>query len=150
MKNIFDKEVTTELIARINNLRPDTQGLWGKMEVAQMLAHCCVAYEMTYENKHPRPNALMRFMLKLFVKPAVVGEKPYAKNSRTAPVFLIKDERDFEVEKKRLIDYITRTHELGAAYFDKKESHSFGPLSEKEWNVMFYKHLDHHLTQFGV
>jgi len=40
--------------------------------------------------------------------------------------------------------------ELGEAHFDKKESHSFGVLTKGEWDTMFYKHLDHHLGQFGV
>lgn len=150
MKNIFDAKDSAEVIERINQLTPDTKGLWGKMSVSQMLAHCCVAYEMAYEDIHPRPNAFVRFLLKLFVKPSVVGPKPYSKNSRTAPVFIIEGERNFEEEKKRLIDYLVKTQELGAAHFHNKESHSFGPLVEKEWNVLFYKHLDHHLGQFGV
>ena len=115
-----------------------------------MMAHCCVAYEMVYENKHKAPNAFMKFFLKLFVKDMVVGPKPYKKNSQTAPAFLIKDERDFETEKARLISYLKKTQELGAEHFDDKESLSFGKLSKAEWNVMFYKHLDHHLAQFGV
>ena len=72
------------------------------------------------------------------------------KNSRTAPAFLIANERDFEIEKKRLIDHLTKTQELGEDYFDNKESHSFGPLTKTEWNNLFYKHLNHHLEQFGV
>ena len=40
--------------------------------------------------------------------------------------------------------------QLGEAHFDNKESHSFGKLNINEWNTMFYKHLDPHLTQFGV
>ncbi|CAM1367765.1 fragment of conserved protein of unknown function [Tenacibaculum soleae] len=89
-------------------------------------------------------------MLKTFVKKAVVNEVPFTKNGRTAPQFIITDEREFEVEKKRLIDFIIKTQELGEQYFDGKESHSFGKLSTKEWNNSFYKHLEHDLTQFGV
>ncbi len=150
MKNIFEKEVTDELIARINQLSPQSQAHWGKMSVSQMLAHCCVSYEMALENIHPKPNFLMRLMLKAFVKQAVVGPKPYAKNTRTAPAFLITDERDFEKEKNRLITYLKKTQELGESYFDGKESLSFGKLTKQEWSIMFYKHLDHHLTQFGA
>ncbi len=150
MKNIFQKTISDEVISRINSLSPKTTPEWGKMNVAQMLAHCCVTYEMLYEDMHPKPNFLMKLMLKAFVKKAVVGPKPYPRNSRTAPAFLITDERDFEKEKARLIGYIERTQQLGEEYFDGKESHSFGKLSKEEWNTMFYKHLDHHLTQFGV
>ncbi|MCH5683332.1 hypothetical protein LWM68_02995 [Niabella sp. W65] len=52
--------------------------------------------------------------------------------------------------KKRLISYLIKTQELGGTYFEGKESHSFGALTQTEWNNMFAKHLDHHLTQFGV
>lgn len=150
MKNIFTKEVTNEVIARINNLTSESQPKWGKMSVAQMLAHCAVTYEMVYTDKHPKPNAFTKFILKLFVKKIVVSEKPYAKNGRTAPQFLISDERVFATEKQRLINFINQTQELGESYFDGKESHSFGKLTSQEWNNSFYKHLDHHLTQFGV
>ena len=56
MKNIFDPTVTDEIITRINQLKPDSQPLWGKMSVAQMLAHCNVTYETVYEDKHKKPN----------------------------------------------------------------------------------------------
>ena len=95
MKNIFTKEVTDEVIGRIENLTPKSQPNWGKMSVAQMYAHCCVAYEMVDTDKHPKPNAFAKFMMKLFVKKIVVSEKPYAKNGRTAPQFLIVDEKDW-------------------------------------------------------
>ena len=150
MKNIFDQAVTDELTARIEALNPDSQPLWGKMSVDQMLAHCSVAYEMAYTDKHPKPNALMRFLLKTFVKSGVVNEKPYPKNARTAPVFIISDRRDFEKEKSKLISYLQKTQELGSEHFEGKESPSFGAMTAQEWNNLFYKHLDHHLNQFGV
>ena len=150
LPNIFTKAVSDTVIQRINNLTPSTQGQWGKMAVAQMLAHCCVPYEMLYDNIHPRPNAFMRFLLTLLAKNAVVSEKPYPKNTRTAPAFIIKEDKNFDIEKNRLIAYIQRTQALGENHFDNKESLSFGNLTKTEWNNLFYKHLDHHLTQFGV
>lgn len=150
MENIFDPKVTQELIGRINALTPETVPNWGKMSVDQMLAHCCVAYEMAYTDKHPKPNALMRFILKAFVKNGVVNETPYKKNIKTAPQFIITDKKNFEEEKARLINYLEHTCKLGKAHFEGKESISFGPMTSIEWNNQFYKHLDHHLTQFGV
>ncbi len=150
MENIFDPRVTEKLRQRINKLTPQSRPLWGKMSVDKMLAHCNVTYEMAYEDKHPRPGFFFRLVLKLLVKRQVVGEKPYARNNKTAPQFIIADARDFEREKKRLLEYIQKTEERGAAYFENRESHSFGKLTSGEWNNMFYKHLDHHLRQFGV
>ena len=105
---------------------------------------------MVYENKHQKPGLLMRMILKAMVKPRVTEEESYPKNNRTAPQFIIAEYRNYEAEKARLIAYITKTQELGEAHFEGKESHSFGKLNATEWNNMFYKHLDHHLTQFGV
>ncbi|MBU2996555.1 DUF1569 domain-containing protein [Cellulophaga baltica] len=150
LPNIFTKEVSNKVIERTNILTPTTQANWGKMDVSQMLAHLSVMYEMVYEDKHKKPNAFMKFILKSFVKNTVVNEKPYKRNSQTAPAFIIKGERDFEAEKNRLIAYIIKTEELGEAGFDGKESNSFGKLNKTEWNNLFYKHIDHHLTQFGV
>lgn len=150
MENIFEPAVTAKVLDRINALTPQTKPEWGKMNVSQMMAHCNVAYEMTFENKHPKPNFLMRWLIKLTAKDVVCGDKPYEKGQRTAPAFIISDQRDFEIEKSRLIGYIRKTQELGSDHFEGRESLSFGKLSSAEWNTMFYKHLNHHLTQFGV
>lgn len=150
MKNIFNKEISNEVIGRINRLEKDTVPLWGKMNVAQMLAHCSVSYELVYEDGFPKPNTFKKLLLKWFVKNAVVNEIPYKKNGPTAPEFIIKDTKDFFIEKQRLINYVIKTQELGENYFAGKESHSFGRLTAAEWNNMFYKHLDHHLSQFGI
>jgi hypothetical protein len=120
------------------------------MSVDQMLAHCNVTYEMAFENIHPKPGAFKTFLLKLFVKNMVVNEVPYKPNGRTAPEFVISGGKDFEKEKTRLVSYIQKAQNLGASHFEGKESNSFGKLSSAEWNNMFYKHLDHHLKQFGV
>jgi hypothetical protein len=150
LPNIFTPDVTESFIERINKLTLTTPAKWGTMNVSQMLAHCNVPYEMAYENIHPEPNVLMRFMLKLLVKPNVVNEAPYKQNIRTAPQFIMKGDRDFEKEKARLIGYLRQTQQMGADAFEGKRSHSFGPLNKVEWNNMFYKHINHHLNQFGV
>ena len=150
LPDIFTKEVSDGVIQRIDQLSPGSQANWGKMTVAQMLAHCNVSYEMAYDNKHPEPNFFMKLILMSFVKKTVTGEAPYKRNSQTAPAFIIKDERNFDAEKLRLISYIHKTQQLGKSHFNNKQSLSFGPLSITEWSNLFYKHLDHHLTQFGV
>jgi hypothetical protein len=151
MKNIFDKAVAEELISRIDKLNADSERVWGTMDAAQMLAHCNVTYEMIYEEgKHPKAKGFKKFILKTFVKPIVVTEKIYKKNSPTAPAFIVKSDKNFDAEKERLVNFIRKTCELGAAHFEGKESNSFGVLNSTEWNNMLFKHLDHHLSQFGV
>jgi len=150
MKNIFEASVANEIIDRINRLTPATKPQWGKMNVSQMLAHCNVTYELVYDSKHKKPGGFVKLIMKMLVKPNVVSDKPYKKEGQTGPVFLITGDRDFAAEKTRLINHIKKTQSLGESHFEGKESHSFGKLSKTEWNNMFYKHLDHHLTQFGV
>jgi hypothetical protein len=150
IKNIFEKQVVEEILTRLEKLKPSTPHLWGKMNASQMLAHLNVTYEMTYENTHKKPNFFMSFMLKTFVKKKVVGDTIYSKNSPTAPAFVISNEKDFDKEKSRLIDYIHKTQKLGTTYFENKENLSFGVLTSKEWNNLFYKHIDHHFSQFGI
>ena len=149
IKSVFDPVEVDEILDRIDQLTPHTRGLWGQMNAAQMLAHLNVAYEMIYTDQHPRPGLFKSIILKYIVKPYVVSDKIYPKNTKTAPQFKITKAKDFEKEKKRLIDYIQKTLALGADYFDGMPSHSFGVLSKEEWNAMLYKHLDHHLRQFG-
>ncbi len=151
MQNVFDAHEAQNYIDRINKLTPFATPIWGKMSVDQMLAHCNVTYEMVYEpQKHKAPGGLAKFILKKFVKPKVVGEKSYAKNSPTSPQFRITHPQDFILEKKRMIGFIQKTQQLGREAFDGKESFSFGKLKAGEWNNMFAKHLNHHLEQFGV
>lgn len=150
LPSIFDLSVCNEIIKRIESLTPTTQAKWGKMNVAQMLAHCNVTYEMVYESKHPKPNFIMKLVLKSFVKPIVTNEVEYKQSSQTAPAFIITDAREFDKERSRLIAFIRKVQEQGANSFEGKESHSFGALNTAQWNNMFYKHLDHHLRQFGA
>ena len=150
LPDIFSIEVTDQIIGRINLLSENSKPNWGEMNVSQMLAHCNVAYEMCFETNHKKPGAVKRFLLKAFIKRLVTNETPYNRNSRTAPEFLITSEKEFLTEKTRLIGYLRKTVEVGGNGFHNKESHSFGPLTKTEWNNMFYKHLDHHLSQFNV
>lgn len=148
--NIFDPVTVEDLKIRIGHLNPSTSPEWGKMNASQMLAHVCVPYEIAFDKIHPKPSAIMRWVLNKFVKPGVVNEKPYPRNAKTAPAFIIKGDRDFNKEKGRLLAYLDKCKDLGASHFDGLAYPNFGKMTLDEWNSLFYKHLDHHLTQFNV
>ncbi|MDO5616899.1 MAG: DUF1569 domain-containing protein [Cruoricaptor ignavus] len=151
MNNIYDARDAQHYIERINKLSQESQGKWGKMSVAQMLAHLNVTYEQIFEpQKHKAPNGIAKFFLKNFVKAKIVNELPYKQNLPTSPAFIISTEKEFDEEKKKLVGNIQRVQQLGAEAFDGKENLSFGKLTAKEWNNMMVKHLEHHLAQFGV
>jgi hypothetical protein len=150
MKNVFNWDDTQELIQRIEILHAGSIALWGKMKVDQMVAHCCVPYEYIFQERNDAPPLLMRWMLRLFFKKAMVNEVPYQPNTPTAPMFVKADEYSLTEQKIRLIQYIKRVCDLGSAHFEGKKQISLGTLTANEWNGLLYKHLDHHLRQFGV
>lgn len=150
MIDVFSKKDVHSTIERIIKLNKDSKPEWGKMNVAQMLAHCNVAYDMIYTDKYPKPNALKVFMLRMLLKPFIVNDKPYKQGSPTSKEFKITEQVNFESEKAKLIANIEKTADLGKDFFEGKESHTFGKLTAQEWNRMFGKHLDHHLNQFRV
>ena len=120
------------------------------MNVSQMLAHYNVTYAMIYDGNYKKVTGLKKWIYRTFIKPAVVGEKPFKKKRPTSGFYKIREEKKIDTEKERLLDYLYKTQKLGAHYFENKESISFGKFSSKEWNIIFYKHLDHHLNQFGA
>ena len=147
--NAYSIETLNSWVERLEKLKPDTQPQWGKMNSGQLLAHLNVTYDMA-EGKIPSNNFLVKWMLKTFVKPSVAGPKPYPKNSRTAPVFLVSEEQDFNEQKEKFINNIKRVQELGATHHEGRPSPSFGAMTAEEWSVTFSKHIEHHFEQFGL
>lgn len=150
LPSVFEQSTVDQLIQRINQLTPTTAAQWGKMNVAQMLAHSNVTYEYAMDERKDKPNFIVKMMLLKFVKNKVVSEEPYTQSMATGPAFIVKESKDFDKEKSRLINYIQKVQSLGKAHFEGKASSSFGALTANEWNNMMYKHIDHHLKQFGV
>lgn len=149
MKNLFQPEALEEIKQRIDKLQPNSKHLWGKMEVAQMLAHCTVSLEVATGQKTP-PRIFIGRILAPFIKSAFTNDKPLRKNTPTDKSFLVIDQRNFEKEKAKLIEII---NQFSAGGPEKVTSHPhsfFGKLTPIEWSTGMYKHLDHHLRQFGV
>lgn len=145
----YNADTVSKWTERLENLKPDTQPQWGKMNAGQLLAHLNVTYDMI-DGKIPSNNFLVKWMLKTFVKPSVAGPKAYPKNSRTAPIFLVPEEQDFNEQKEKFIANINKVQKLGKTHFEGFPSPSFGPMTEAEWNVTFSKHIEHHFEQFGL
>ncbi|HTS01884.1 MAG TPA: DUF1569 domain-containing protein [Thermoanaerobaculia bacterium] len=150
MKNFFESSDRRELLDRLDRLRPDAARQWGKMEPAQMLAHCAAALEVAAGDV-PKRQAFIGKVLAPFVKKKIVGgPEPLSKNAPTDPTFVVNGPRDFEKERTRLVGIGMRFGEAGADAADGRMHSFFGRLSGDEWGVLMYKHLDHHLRQFGA
>ncbi|MEP7237364.1 MAG: DUF1569 domain-containing protein [Ferruginibacter sp.] len=149
MKNLFDKEAYSEIINRINALTAQSQRQWGKMDVAQMMAHCKEAFKVPLSDKK-MPRMFVGLMIGWMIKPKLYNESPWKKNLPTAPNFIIKDNRDFEKEKQELTALINQFHNGGADNVGRFPHPMFGKFTRDQWGQSMYKHLDHHLQQFNA
>lgn len=145
---IFDPATNDTLIRRIDALTPNSQRLWGTMTVAQVLKHLAVPYNDLLNNTQRKTK--LRLIGRLFFKPMMTNEKPYKKNGPTGQQFIIKDEPEFDRMKKELKEKMLEIHGRGPEYFENKDHFLLGRLQSREWSNLLYKHLDHHLRQFGV
>ncbi len=149
MKSLFETESHSEILSRINELNESSKGLWGKMEVGQMLFHCQFPLNLAlgrYEMK--KPNPIMKLIFKSFKK-GLYDDKLWKPNLPTAKPFKVVDKKDFSSEKTKLIIAINDFHEERNR--TNWEPHpAFGQFTHEQWGKMQYKHLDHHLRQFGI
>ena len=150
MKNLFDAGVPDEVKERISLLQPDSPGLWGKMDAAQALEHCSRGIESALGDFKP-PRMAIGWILGRFIKSKALGnDEPMRKNSPTLPALIVLEERDLGIERDRLCGLIDRFVAAGPAGCTTHPHAFFGRLTPEEWSELMYKHLDHHLRQFGV
>lgn len=149
MKNLFQPEAVEDLISRIDKLQPASTRQWGKMDVAQMMAHCSATLDMA-SGQLNLPRVFIGRVLGPFVKPIFTNEKPFSRNSPTDKKLKFSDPRDFAPEQEQLKLKLRQFHQGGEAHCTKQPHPFFGALTPQEWSRGMYKHLDHHLRQFGV
>ena len=150
MKNLFEAATVAEVKERVARLRPDSERLWGKMNAAQALAHCAAGLEWAVGDTVP-PRMLLGRIIGRMVKPMVLrNEEPLRRNSPTAKSLVVADERDLRKEQERLRGLIDRFAAAGPEGCTTHPHSFFGRLTPQEWSILMYKHLDHHLRQFGA
>lgn len=150
MKNLFEATTVEEVKERLRHLRPDSKRLWGKMNVAQAMAHCTAGLELAVGDRLP-PRMLIGRILGAMIKTKAFREdEPMRRNSPTVPGLVVDDERDLAAERERLSRMIDRFAAAGAGGCTTHPHSFFGRLTPEEWSMWMYKHLDHHLQQFGA
>jgi hypothetical protein len=149
MTTLFQNGVLENIIVRMNQLTPQSPSQWGKMNVAQMMAHCTTTFEMATGRKHS-PQLFIGKILGPLFKKNYLSEKPFKKNSPTGKGFIIVDERNFDKEKQQLIAIMTDFVRGGLNNVTPHPHAFFGHLTPEQWGLSMYKHMDHHLRQFGV
>jgi hypothetical protein len=147
MKSLLREDGHTDIKKRVDQLNENSTRLWGKMTVGQMCWHCTYPLKMAIENKPNTSNG--NWFIKTFFKKSMFSDKPYRKNLPTAPQLRAAEEKDFttEYEKlKSLVDGFYKVRDRETWY----PHPMFGSFTKEQWGQMQYKHLDHHLRQFGV
>jgi hypothetical protein len=150
MNNLFEAARVKEVKERMAQLRPNSERVWGKMNPAQALAHCAAGIELAVGDRMP-PRMWLGRIIGGIVKPMVLGnDEPMRRNSPTVKGLVVQDERDLGMERERLCGLIDRFAAAGPLGCTTHPHSFFGRLTPDEWATLMYKHLDHHLRQFGV
>jgi hypothetical protein len=149
-RNLFQTERVDEIKRRLRQLRPDSQRQWGTMRPAQMLAHCSAGIQMATGEIRPTRALIGRIIGPAVKRVAFRDEEPFRRNSPTAKELIVVNCASFESELSRLGALIDSFTVSGRAGCTSHPHAFFGPLTPDEWAILMYKHLDHHLRQFGV
>jgi hypothetical protein len=148
LDSLFDSAGATEILRRIGTLTPGSRATWGKMDVAQMAAHCQRPLEVaTGELELKR--GLIGILFGKLAKKKLASAEPFKRGLPTAPQFVVRDARDFARERARLVELVGAFRRLGPTGL-ASEHPFFGPMTSADWDRLQWKHLDHHLRQFGA
>jgi hypothetical protein len=150
VNTFFDQDAVVQFKSRLAKLTPSSERQWGKMDPAQMLAHLCKGMEQVMGDVRP-PRLFLGRIIGSFIKKRAIGnDEPMVHNSPTVPGFVVADHRDFSAERERLYTLIDRAATAGPSVCTDHPHSFFGKLTPEQWGNLAYKHLDHHLRQFGV
>jgi hypothetical protein len=149
MKNLFEAATVEDVKARLMHLRAESERRWGSMNAAQAVAHCAAGVELALGDRKP-PRLWVGRIVGLIVKPRVLGnDEPLRRNTPTMKELVVQDARDLGAERQRLCALVDRFAAAGPAGCTTHPHSFFGRLTPQEWAILMYKHLDHHLRQFG-
>lgn len=149
MKSIYNIKDNQEFIDRINQLTPNSEAHWGKMNVCEMLTHCHGPMDVAVGKLDLKMNFVMGLLGKIF-KNKIINGAEFKKNSPTVKEFIAKGDYNFEEVKSGLIERINTFSEQKENAIKNPKHPFFGKMSHEEWSKLQTKHLEHHLTQFGV
>ncbi|HEV3050633.1 MAG TPA: DUF1569 domain-containing protein [Longimicrobium sp.] len=147
MPTLFDDAARAGIHARIDRLTADRRPLWGKMNVGQMIVHLTAQLRTGLgelacaPKKTPLDNWLMRRLL--------IYVLPWPKGTPTAPELLAQPSTTWEQDLAALRAAMDRFAARGPGGVWAVHP-AFGRLTGRMWGVLAWRHLDHHLRQFGA
>ncbi|WP_353145695.1 DUF1569 domain-containing protein [Chryseobacterium sp.] len=150
-KRLNDPVCFTEIVDRISRLSQNSKGRWGKMDVCQMLKHCDLVLQIALQKiELPPINIFFRIIGVTTKIEMYVFNNGIPRNMPTFQKLIVNFECDFDESKTNLLKTLKEFREA-CEHAKLPESHRlFGTMTEKDWEFLEYKHLDHHLKQFNV
>jgi Protein of unknown function (DUF1569) len=148
-RNLYDNEAHREILDRIGKLGPDLRPSWGVMSPAQMCAHCAEVLEVA-EGKALEGTPWFVRPFGGLIKKLVLSDRPYPRGARTHPQYVFADLVNFASGRDRLVAAVNALFEAGRESAGLAPHPLFGRMTAEEKGWGMYKHLDHHLRQFGV
>ena len=151
MKSLLTPDTREAIEHRLARLGPDSPARWGRMSSHQAVCHLADGFRMVLGDRpiEMRGGFFTRTLIRFMVLTLPV---PWPKGVPTAPE--IDQEREgtnpgeFEADRRQLLQLIDR---FVTAVEGTMSTHPiFGDLTRNEWGRWAYRHMDHHLTQFGV
>ena len=147
MKSMWQAEARRELQARFGTITPDRTPKWGRMSAPQMVTHAADALWMAIGELACEPKrSPLRYAP---IKQLVIYVLPWPKGVPTAPELLARKPTTWSTDLHELSALIDRIGSRGPAG-PLADHPAFGRLSSRTWGALMYRHLDHHLTQFGA
>jgi hypothetical protein len=149
MKSLFSPADSQNIIDRLGQINENSPALWGKMNATQMLMHCQQPMQVSLGELRLK-RGLMGFWFGKTTMKRLLSSRPFPKNLPTDPNFIITMDGDFTTEKSKLEALITQFQKADPEGMSKHEHPFFGKMQPEEWDRLNWRHLDHHLKQFGA
>ena len=148
MRTVFNLDDRLTLAKRIDTLSAHAPAQWGRMDCPQMLAHLSESVrmalgELEIATKGPRALRLAP------IRHAIIHWLPFPKGAPTAPELLTRRATNWQAEGADLKHLLERLAALEGAR-EWPEHPAFGHMTSRDWGTLAYRHVDHHLRQFGA
>jgi len=147
MPSLRNQTIRNGLIQRLRCLTPESKPSWGSLDAPRLLCHLADTFEMSIGDL-PVPSANMKAFQRFPLKHLFLYVAPFPKGARAPAELLSTTPGDFESDLNHAVGLIERLAAMPRG--DGAEHPFFGPLTTDEWNVLQWKHISHHLKQFGL
>jgi hypothetical protein len=145
----FAPEVTADLLRRLAALHPTSQPRWEAYDAAWVVRHCAETYEVAAAPP-PRLPLLKRLFNRTYLRWRVTSSRPFREDGPGPLAPVAAHPEALEAARTHLVRLIRTAHGLGARQLEGRTHPLHGRLSARQWGALYWKHLDHHLRQFGV